>query len=176
MCKIADCSDRPESALKTSSAAINLLFQNLGMESPVQNRDISRLITALVKTGTSVQMKRQKPMTIEAFVTLFKNLGDNHCLSLQDLRIKAVTLLALCAMTRPSDIAPKGKLFNVESRSVIPMTMSRDDVIFETDVSMTVRFHGIKNDTKRQGFEVHIPANSENPICDPVECLRIYIE
>ena len=141
------------------------------MESPVQNRDIGRLIIAFVKTGTSVPMKRQKPMPIEAFVTLFKNLGDNHCLSLQGLRMKAVTLLALCAMTRPSDIAPKGKKSMLK---VDQWFLWQWVGIFETDGSMTA--FSWNKEWYRQSFEVHTPSNSENPICWPVECLRITLK
>ena len=88
--------------------------------------------------------------------------------------MKAITLLALVTMTRPSDIAPKGKVYNPTTKSMEPVVMSRDDVVFNNDGSMTITFWAIKNDTNRQGFEVNIPPSSESTI-DPVECLKTYI-
>ena len=176
LCWLTDHSDRPESVIKTALAAIDLLFYTMGLSSPTKDKDIDRLVTALIKSGTTQPMKRQRPMPIDAFVNLFENLGSNTGLSLGDLRMKAITLLALCAMTRPSDLAPKGKVFRVEDRSTTSMAMRVSDITFEQDGTMTVCFHGIKNDTNRQGFEVNIPQNAENPQCDPVDCLKVYIE
>ena len=53
--------------------------------------------------------------------------------------------------------------------------MCSRDIVFEADGSMTVHFHGIKNDTNRQGFEVNIPAYREHELFDPVSCLKTYI-
>ncbi|XP_053378396.1 uncharacterized protein LOC128548064 [Mercenaria mercenaria] len=144
LCSISDSSDRLESSLKLCIAALNILFHNLGLQSPAQCKDIEKLVTSLVKTGTKKPMKRQGPMPIEPFMDLFMKLGENGILTLRDLRMKAITLLALCAMTRPSDLAPKGKTFNVQEQTTFAMTMRKQDVTFKEDGSMTVQFHGIK--------------------------------
>ncbi|KAH3890209.1 hypothetical protein DPMN_014281 [Dreissena polymorpha] len=121
-------------------------------------------------------MQRQRPMPVNAFVELFDQMGPNDQLNLRDLRIKAITLLALCALTRPSDLAPKGKVFKPEDNSSSTIPMSVHDITFEQEGSMTICFHGIKNDINRQGFEVNIPQNGEKHSCDPVKCLKMYIE
>ena len=77
------------------------------------------------------------------------------------LRQKAVTLLTLTAMCRPSDLAPR-------------VGFMRDQIHFNDDGSMTVLFYGIKNDTDRHGFEVRI-GRSECALTDPVLCLKDYI-
>ena len=64
-------------------------------------------------------------------------------------------------MCRPSDIAPKVGFF-------------RDQIKFNEDGSMTVRFFGIKNDVNKTGFEVRI-AGTDDVNIDPVVCLRHYL-
>ena len=86
LCEIADASDRPESVLRTVSAALSFLFDALGKASPMAHPEIKRLITALIKTGTVKPMKRSRPMPIEAFVKYFRELGPESELSLKDLR------------------------------------------------------------------------------------------
>ena len=86
--------------------------------------EIKRLITALIKTGTVRPMKRSRPMPVEAFVRYFRELGPTDELSLKDLRRKTVTLLALVFMARPSDLAPKGVVFNSKFLSVEKTVLS----------------------------------------------------
>jgi len=157
LCSIADKSERPESSLKISLAALSSFFQALGLKSPTDSSDIHRLVTSLVKTATKKPMVRQKPMPIEAFVQLFDKMESNDKLTLNMLRMKAITLLAIVCMTRPSDLAPKGKNFDPQTNLLNPTFMSVDDVQFENDGSMTLHFWAIKNDTNRQGFEINIP-------------------
>lgn len=114
-------------------------------------------------------------MPIESFMRLFETMGDNEVLSVKDLRMKTVTLLALVLMTRPSDLAPKAKIFDTTDMSLKSIAMTLNDIEFHQDGSLTVKFWGIKNDTNRQGFEVKVPKN-KNLTMDPVECLKKYIE
>ena len=176
LCEIADASDRPESVLRTVSAALSFLFDALGKASPMAHPEIKRLITALIKTGTVKPMKRSRPMPIEAFVKYFRELGPESELSLKDLRRKTVTLLALIFMARPSDLAPKGVVFNSKTLSVEKMVLSTNDIQFNDDGSLSVTFWGIKNDSKRQGFEVTVHPNKNDVLSDPVKCLELYIE
>ncbi|KAH3807332.1 hypothetical protein DPMN_135669 [Dreissena polymorpha] len=115
---------------KTTLAAMALLFHTMGLESPTRFRDVNKLVTALIKSRTKQPMKRQRPMPVNAFVELFDQLGPNNQLHLRDLRMKAITLLALCAMTTPSDLAPKGKVFKPEDNSSSTMPILVHEVIF----------------------------------------------
>ena len=63
-------------------------------------------------------MKKNKPMPIQPLVDKFETMGDNSKLPMKQLRMKAVTLLALTTMTRPSDLAPKGKVFEPDTLSL----------------------------------------------------------
>ena len=92
-------------------------------------------------------MKRTRPMPVEAFVKYFHELGPDCKLSLKDLRRKTVTLLALVFMARPSDLAPKGVVFNSKTLSVEKTVLSTSDIQFNEDGSLSVTFWGIKNDS-----------------------------
>lgn len=48
----------------------------------------------------------------------FQSLKDNEQLTLKQLRLKAITLLALTFMTRPSDLAPRAQVFDASDNSV----------------------------------------------------------
>ena len=174
LCQIADSSTRPESCIKSTLTAVSFYFEGLGKPSPAYNSDIKRLTTALIKSGTVKPMSRQKPMPISAFYQLFHLLGDNEKLSMKSLRLKTVTLLALVLMTRPSDLAPKAKMFDPQSMTSKSVVLSLDDIHFNDQGSVTFTFWGIKNDTQRQGFEVSIPPSSDI-VMDPVSCSRTYI-
>ena len=175
LCHVADKSQRPESVVKGTSAAITCLFEALGKQSPIHNYDIKRLISGIIKSSTSVPMKRSRPMPVQPFIDLFTSWGNNDTLTLKQLRMKAITLLALVCMTRPSDLAPKGVLLNTLDLTVNSIVLSLDNVEFLPDKSLTILFFGIKNDTSRSGFEVNIPQNSNNHYIDPVSCLQCYI-
>ena len=60
-------------------------------------------------------------------------------------------------MTRPSDLAPKGKIFKKESFAFENIVFSVNNLRFMEDGSLTIRFFGIKNDSSRSGFEVNFP-------------------
>ena len=173
---LAGQSNRPESMLKVTSAAITCLFEALGKHSPMNHPDLKRLVSGIVKSGTSVPMQRTKPMPIQPFIDLFTTFGDNDTMPLRHLRMKALTLVALTCMTRPSDLAPKGVTLDKSDLSINNIVLSLDNIHFNEDHSMTIHFFGIKNDTLRSGFEVNIPHNSDNPIMDPVSCLQKYID
>lgn len=176
LCHISDRSDRPESIVKTCTAALNCMFESLGRCSPVNNPDIRRLVTGIIKSGTLAPMKRSQPMPTKSFVELFHSWGQNENMTIKQLRMKTITLLALVCMTRPSDLAPKGVNFNPKDFSVNNIVLSLDNIQFMPDGSLTIYFFGIKNDTSRSGFEVNIPTNTSDTVMDPVSCLRVYID
>ncbi|MEW8544181.1 MAG: hypothetical protein AB2693_11665 [Candidatus Thiodiazotropha sp.] len=176
LCVMSDQSQRPESVIKSCAAAINCLFEALGKNSPVNNPDVRRLMSGLIKSGTTAPMKRSQPMPTQPFNDLFRSWGNNEDLSLKQLRMKTITLLALVCMSRPSDLAPKGIHFDPKDLSVNNILLSLDNVTFLPDDSLTIHFFGIKNDTSRSGFEVNIPSNKDNIVMDPVTCLHTYID
>ena len=75
------------------------------------------------------------------------------------LRQKCVSLLALAAMCRPSDLTK----------------FKRNDVKFNSDGSLTIVYFGIKNDLNRKGFEIRIQT-AGNKKLNPVTCLHAYID
>ena len=175
LCKISDQSERPESLLKMYSAAIGCLYEGLSLPNPMLNNDIQRLITGLIKSGTKRPLKRTEVMPITPFVDYFKKVQpDNANLSLKELRLKAITLISLVFMTRPSDLAPRGEVYDSNSNSLADMCLTRDKVVFHEDGSLSISFFGIKNDTARSGFEIRIPPTQDMAI-DPVITLQNYI-
>ena len=174
LCRISDSSERPSSQLKIFSAMCSALYEFTNTPNPVQTVDVQKFITALVKSGTSKPMGKTKLLPIKNFTQLFMSWEDNSHLSIKSLRLKCLTLLALCLMLRPSDVAPKGVQFNASDMTVDKLIFSKDMVSFQED-SMLIRFHGIKNDTSRKGFEVSVPRASVKKL-DPVDCLQYYIE
>ena len=77
-------------------------------------------------------------------------------------------------MARPSDLAPKGVV--LKTLSVEKMVLSTNDIQFNDDRSLSVTFWGIKNDSKRQGFEMTVHPNKNVVLSDPVKFLELYIE
>ena len=74
-------------------------------------------------------------------------------------------------MTRPSDLAPKARLFDPQRMSSKSNVLSVDNI-----ENGSVIFWGIKNYTQIQGFEVlrmYLP--SSDIVMDPVSCLRTYL-
>lgn len=174
MCSVADRSTRPESQLKCILASVGHYYAACDKINPV-DQDIMHLMSALIKSGTHVPARRTKVMPCEPFHVLFESWPENDQLSTAQLRQKAVTLLALTTMSRPSDLAPLARVFNPEACGSESLVFSTDKLIFNSDGSLTIIFFGTKNDSDRSGFEVRIPAGG-SPKTDPVSTLRCYIE
>ena len=65
-------------------------------------------------------------------------------------------------MLQPSDIAPKGVLFNPISKDSETLTFNTNNVSFNSDGPLSVTLLGTKNDSSRAGFQVHVqPASSK---------------
>ena len=131
------------------------------------NYEIKMLLTTLVKSGTSEPMARSKVMPIQNFHDLFMKWPDNESLDIKSLRLKVITLLALTAMLRPSDIAPNARMTTPEGETKVVFGV--DQVDFQ-DRFAKLTFFGIKNDTSRTGFEVNLPRGSVSKL-DPVKAL-----
>ena len=113
-------------------------------------------------------------MPITPLRQLLYSLGDNHSMGISNLRLKTVVSLALVFMLRPSDIAPRTVKLNKDLGTVEKRIFSTSQVQLTLD-SITITFHGIKNDTSRSGFQVTLPS-AESDVLDPVQTLATYIE
>jgi len=175
LCELADSSAKPKSLLNNATAAMSCLYETLDLYDISKHRDIMRLKMSLIKSGTSQPMKKSVIMPVENFKELFLQWPVNNKLSIKQIRLKAITLLALVAMLRPSDIAPKSVIFDPRDLKCYNNVLLTDNVIFRSDGSLSMVLHGIKNDTSRTGFEIDIPSHSD-PQLDPVDALKVYIE
>ena len=174
LCYVADSSTKPRSKLNTVCAALSCYHEAYELLNIVHNPDIVRLTQALVKSGTSQTLTHSQVMPVE-LNALFTCWGENEKHSLKRLRQKAITLLALVTMLRPSYVAPKSVHFDPFSFEHEKMQFNTDQIVFESSGSMRISFHGIKHDTSRSGFQVVVPP-ATNILLDPVKTLRDFIE
>ena len=112
-------------------------------------------------------------MPVQPFRVLFRRLGNNADMSIENLRMKTIACMALCMMLCPSDIAPRSTVMD-ETGAAVRHIFAAFQVCFG-DQKVTVTFHGIKNDTTRTGFTVTLPAASDH-LLDPVAALRTYMD
>lgn len=174
MCSVAASSDRPRSQLVSTSAAIGWLYKALGIKNPMHEDNVQTLISGLVKSSTTAPRAKTAIMPVQPFYQLFKSWPDNTHLSVADIRLKAICLLGLAFMLRPSDVALHGQVIDTESNEVTNMVFKESQVSFNEDSSLTMVFHGIKNDGDRSGFPVTISAAADTKI-DPVAALSEYM-
>ncbi len=159
---IGSSSDRPRSKLNQFSAALACFSKVSGLNL-VLSQDLRKLMDAVVKQDTTQPLRRAAVMPTEPFLQLFMNWPSNPHLPLERLRLKAVTLLALSAMLRPSDIAPtSGTIF------------SRKAVNILDNGAIEMYLHGIKNDSDRDGFRVVVRPSANAEVC-PVQALSLYL-
>ena len=174
LCTIADASDRPRSRLSTVIAALSSVYAHSGLMDLTKDTCINRLITALVKSSTVAPMKKSSTLPVEVITQMFMSWGSNDKLSIHNLRLKALALLALALMLRPSDVAPKATIFDHITGEEKGMIFTTDMLKFEDGV-VHITLMGIKNDRNRTGFQISLPKH-ENSILDPVQTLADYIE
>ena len=175
LCEIADGSERPNSQLKCALAAMSHLYDAYDLPNLTHSAGVRNMVTALVKSGTVRCRQRSHVLPIGNFVELFCAWPNNKELDLKRLRLKTLVLLSLALMLRPSDVAPKGLLFDPDNCAVEPILFRTSDVRFNPDGSATIWIHGSKNDTDRAGFELLLP-KCDNHMIDPVGTLASYIE
>lgn len=174
LCYLTEQTSRPKSVLNSTVAAVTCLADAAGIKNPV-TPEINRLMMGLVKSGTTAPMQKTEAMPTEPFISLFRSWPGNFRLTIEQLRLKVVTLLALAVMLRPSDIAPKAKVYDKATKKLIKRVMTTDQVRFHADGSMRITLHGIKNDYHRDGFEVRVNPSSDGHV-DPVQAVKCYIE
>ena len=168
-------STRPHSTVRCVSAAVSALYEAVGADNPARDPFIARLLQAIVKGGTCAPMARSAVMDVSAFSRLFQSWPDNTELTIKQLRLKSVALLALALMLRPSDIAPLARRYDSSTGIVSSFVMSTDQFQFTEDGGMIVTFLGVKNDSQRTGFQVTLPSSPVSQV-DPVRTLRTYLD
>lgn len=94
---------------------------------------------------------------------MFLSWEPNEKIPIKQLRLKAITLLALNLMLRLSDIALKSMMYNPFSGQLEPQLFTTRQITFHNNGSASITFHGIQNDTSRYGFDVQL---------DPVSALH----
>ena len=87
---------------------------------------------------------------------MFQSWLGNFLLTIDKLRLKCITLLALTTMMRPLDAAPMSVVWDSDTQDYKAMLLSTKNVAFHDDGSITMIFQGIKNGYDRQGFEVNL--------------------
>lgn len=174
LCSVGDSSPRPKSVLNATVAAISCLYDAMGLDNPTSGGYVSKLVNGIIKSGTHVPMTKTPVMPIEPFYVLFQEWPDNDLLSVKDLRLKTICLMALSFMLRPSDIAPRGQSFVPQDLSSTNMTFSAEQVCFHDNGDVSVTFHAIKNDSLRDGFKVTLSKCSDNKL-DVASALRCYM-
>ena len=130
LCNTSDESNRPSSVLHSTVAALGHVYMALNIEDITRDNNIRRLITALIKSGTVLPRKRSIVMPTQVFSSLFLSWGQNDQLSIKFLRLKAITLLALAFMLRPSDVAPNATFYNQHSETEQKLSFTTDIVTF----------------------------------------------
>ena len=172
---IASESARPKSQLEGALAALVHMYKALGVSPSLLGSDrLRNCVNSLVKSYTVAPMPKTDIMPMQAFHAMFMSWRDNEALSIKDLRLKAICLLALTFMLRPSDVAPRAHFLNPDSQEMVNMLFSDKQVSFLESGELAITFHGIKNDSDRDGFRVIIPPASETKL-DPVLALKTYM-
>lgn len=112
-------------------------------------------------------------MPVENFNELFTTWPENHTLSVKDLRMKAITLLA-CTNSNDKTFGYPQTIYFCDDISghTLKQNFTMKNIVFEKDC-MKVTFFGIKNDAMRKGFEVILPKSKSVKI-DPVQTLYDY--
>lgn len=173
LCCIATASGRPKSVLSSTIAALTCFYEAMDMDPPSRSPLITKLLTALIKSESRLPRTKTPVMPIEPFSNLFIRWDGNSQLSLKDLRLKCITLMALAFMLRPSDIAPRASLF--DQLEVHNYAFTTENLQFHSDGYLSVTFHGIKNDYHRDGFTIRLPPAS-NPQLDIGAALQCYLD
>jgi hypothetical protein len=174
LCDLSDSSSRPASLLKSALAAMAAMYAALDMPALCRTEEIRRLVTALIKSGTRIGMRRSSVMPVQPFLDLFREWPQNSDLPIKDLRAKCICLLALTLMLRPSDIAPKSVQYDSDKDHVSNLVFHENQISFTPD-GVKLVFLGIKNDMNRAGFDIFLPMGSD-PKLDPVLALKAYMD
>ena len=163
---------RPKSILNTCTAAITCFFDALNCQNPI-NKEIKAVVNSVVKSATSEPMIKSPVMPQQPFIDLFMSWPENHLLSMEQICLKCLTLMALCLMLRPSDIAPRSVI--LQNGNSVNVQFSADRIKFLEDGSVEVYLFGVKNDVSRDGFRIFLQPCTVSKVC-PVGALQEYLQ
>ena len=174
ICHLAETASRPQSVVNTFLSALKQVFRAKGLPDISENHTIKRLVTAVTKSQTEKAMTRSTVLPVKTIVESIRLWGENDSLSIKQLRIKTISLLAIAMMLRLSDVAPNATFFDKESKDEKKIIFSTDMLVFK-DNGVEVTLFGTKNDLARKGFVVFLPEHSDKAI-DPVHTLQVYLD
>ncbi len=103
---ISQQSTRPKGVVVTTVSALAHFYQALGVKTPMTDR-IHALVQGIVKVRTQEPMCKSSVLPLDGFRRLFRAWGVLPASEVERLHAKAITLMALSLMLRPSDIAPR---------------------------------------------------------------------
>ena len=106
---ITSKSDRPQSMVNCTLAALSHVYMALGENDYTKDVAIKQLTIGIIKSSTKCHRLKSNVMPVEYFTNYFGNL-NNLTIEIKILRMKCICLLAIVTMLRPSDIAPKAVL------------------------------------------------------------------
>ena len=168
LCTVADGSEKPSSQLRCTLAAVGNVYRAMSLPNLADSGAVKGFVCPLTKSQTTQPRERSRVMPPSAFTNLHNAWPDNEHLSTKQLRMKAISLLALSLLLRLSDIAPKAVKFDPESKDTNRIVFSEDLLQFNSDGSLVVTFLGIKNDTDRSGAVVSLPPARDSKV-DPIQ-------
>ena len=117
---ISSKSTRPGPSLITASAAIAGMYKGSLLNDPTKSQLLSMLKQAIVNTGTKQPRKNTPTFPINKLTHYISELAEDSTLDVKTLRTKAIVLLALVGLFRPSDLERiKLTHLNFSSNSVI---------------------------------------------------------
>ncbi len=160
--KLTQGCSRSQAKLTQFSAALSCYGRVV--DRPLHLSDsVHQVFAGTVKIRMVLPLQRSRVMPVNAFFKMFSSWKKNSELTLELLRLKTITLMALCLMLRPSDITPRsGRVFR------------RSAISSDGQGGLEIYFHGIKNDTSRDGFRVILRLASDVQLC-PVDALCTYM-
>ncbi len=167
---VAAQSERPRSVLSVATAALGHYFHGMGIKNPISER-MHEFVGALVKSETSQPLLHSKILSVSAFRHLFA-AWEGDPLDMERLRLRAVTLMALVLLLRPSDIAPWSVrcVQGTVQENVFCLKQVRES----DDGSLTVNLFGTKNDYLQDGQEVTLPRAQNDLVMCPVRAFWAY--
>ena len=97
LCEIAGKTGRPKSTLNIALAAISSLCDVTEHKSfSKASGDMMKLVTGLIKSGTSEPMRRSKVMPVQPFMSLFEKWKGNWALGVGTVTVKMCYFDGFC--------------------------------------------------------------------------------
>jgi integrase len=156
--EIAENTDRPGPNLLIASAAITAMYKGSNFKDPTQDELLPLLKKALIKANTKRPRKTTATFPVETYCNYLLTLGDNHTMTMEQLREKTLGLMALVGLFRASDL-------ELLTRPLL--------TIKEEEIEIT--HWGGKTDQIKEGIPMTITKASDTRLC-PVRTLVIYIQ